>query len=69
VTWLHGALADHIRKDGREIGYSSGTIYSCYFREVLSMGVIDLDPTADASTQAASQRCASPSCRSCFLRR
>ena len=44
-TWLHGTLAhaDHIRKDGREVGYSSGTIYSYYFREVLSMGVIDID--------------------------
>jgi glycine cleavage system aminomethyltransferase T len=47
-TWLHGTLAhaDHIRKDGREVGYSSGTIYSYYYREVLSMGVIDLDQTA-----------------------
>jgi vanillate/3-O-methylgallate O-demethylase len=44
-TWLHGTLAhaDHIRKDGREVGYASGTIYSYYFREVLSMGVIDID--------------------------
>ncbi len=47
-TLLHGTLAhaDHIRKDGREVGYSSGTIYSYYFREVLSMGVIDLDQIA-----------------------
>ena len=39
-TWLHGTLAhaDHIRKDGREVGYASGTIYSYHLREVLSMG-------------------------------
>jgi glycine cleavage system aminomethyltransferase T len=37
------AHADHIEKDGQRIGISSGTIYSYYFREVLSMGCIDLD--------------------------
>jgi glycine cleavage system aminomethyltransferase T len=37
------AHADHIVKDGRRIGISSGTIYSYFFREVLSMGTIDLD--------------------------
>jgi vanillate/3-O-methylgallate O-demethylase len=37
------AHADHILKDGRPIGISSGTIYSYYFREVLSMGCIDVD--------------------------
>jgi len=37
------AHADHILKDGRPAGVSSGTIYSYYFREVLSMGCIDLD--------------------------
>jgi vanillate/3-O-methylgallate O-demethylase len=37
------AHADHILKDGRQIGISSGTIYSYYFREVLSMGCIDID--------------------------
>jgi glycine cleavage system aminomethyltransferase T len=38
------AHADHIlMKDGRQIGYSSGTTYSYYFREVLSMGCLDLD--------------------------
>lgn len=44
-SWQHGffAHADHVRADGREIGYSSGTIYSYYFREVLSMATIDRD--------------------------
>jgi glycine cleavage system aminomethyltransferase T len=37
------AHADHVVKDGREVGISSGTTYSYYFREVLSMGCIDLD--------------------------
>jgi glycine cleavage system aminomethyltransferase T len=43
-TWLEGlsAHADHVVSDGREVGFSSGTIYSYYFREVLSMGCIDL---------------------------
>jgi vanillate/3-O-methylgallate O-demethylase len=36
-------VADHIVKDGHRIGISSGTIYSYYFREVLSMGSIDVD--------------------------
>jgi glycine cleavage system aminomethyltransferase T len=37
------AHADHVLKGGRSVGYSSGTIYSYYFREVLSMGCVDLD--------------------------
>jgi vanillate/3-O-methylgallate O-demethylase len=37
------AHADHIVKDGRPAGISSGTTYSYYFREVLSMGCIDVD--------------------------
>jgi vanillate/3-O-methylgallate O-demethylase len=37
------AHADHVLLDGRSIGYSSGTIYSYYFRDVLSMGCIDLE--------------------------
>jgi len=37
------AHADHILKDGREIGYSSGTIYSYFFREFLSHGCIDIE--------------------------
>jgi vanillate/3-O-methylgallate O-demethylase len=44
-SW-HGGLfahADYILKDGQEVGFSSGTIYSYYFREVLSMAVIDVE--------------------------
>jgi vanillate/3-O-methylgallate O-demethylase len=37
------AHADHVLKDGREIGYSSGTIYSPHFREFLSHGCLDID--------------------------
>ena len=37
------AHADHVVKDGRQIGISSETIYSYHFREVLSMGCIDLE--------------------------
>ena len=36
------AHADHVLKDGREIGYSSGTIYSYSFREFLSQGCVDI---------------------------
>ena len=32
-----------ILKDGHPVGMSSATIYSYYFREVLSMGCVDLD--------------------------
>lgn len=44
-TWLEGMLAhaDHILVDGRPVGVSSGTIYSYYFREVLSMATLDLE--------------------------
>jgi vanillate/3-O-methylgallate O-demethylase len=44
-TWSRGILAhaDHILKDGRSVGISSGTIYSYYFRQVLSMGCVDTD--------------------------
>jgi vanillate/3-O-methylgallate O-demethylase len=48
------AHADHILKDGRQVGISSGTIYSYFFREVLSMGCIDLDASeigTDVSVQ------------------
>lgn len=37
------AHADHVLKDGREIGYSSGTIYSTAYREFLSLGCIDIE--------------------------
>ena len=36
------AHADHVIKDGRQIGYSSGTIYSSHFRQFLSLGCIDV---------------------------
>ena len=39
-TYAH---ADHVLKDGREVGVSSGTIYSYYFRCVISMATIDID--------------------------
>lgn len=43
--WSHGMVehADRVLLDGREVGVSSGTIYSYYFREALSMGCIDAD--------------------------
>src|SRR5262249_8139546 len=37
------AHADHVVKDGREIGYSSGTSDSPAFREFLSHGCIDIE--------------------------
>lgn len=37
------AHADHVLLSGREIGYSSGTVYSSGFREFLSLGCIDLE--------------------------
>ena len=43
--WTQGmnSHADHLLKDGRPIGWSSGTIYSYWFREVLSHACIDVD--------------------------
>ena len=43
--WSHGMTghADHLLKDGNKVGYSSGTIYSYHYREVLSMACIDLN--------------------------
>lgn len=38
-TYAH---ADHILKGGREVGISSGTIYSYHFRGVISMATIDI---------------------------
>jgi len=38
-TYAH---ADHVLKDGHEIGVSSGTIYSYYFRKVISLATLDL---------------------------
>ena len=42
-AWNIGFLAhaDHVSADGEAIGFSSGTVYSYYFRCVLSMGCID----------------------------
>jgi len=41
------AHADHIiDKKDREVGYSSGTIYSYYFREFLSLGCLDVEASA-----------------------
>jgi vanillate/3-O-methylgallate O-demethylase len=37
------AHADHIVQGDKRVGYSSGTIYSYYFREVLSMACIDVE--------------------------
>jgi glycine cleavage system aminomethyltransferase T len=37
------AHADHIMMGGREVGYSSGTVYSPHYREFLSHGCIDID--------------------------
>jgi len=44
-SWQHGffAHADHVLRDGKPVGYSSGTIYSYYFREMLSVATIDRD--------------------------
>ena len=51
-SWQHGffAHADHILHNGREVGYSSGTVYSYYFREVISMATLDVD-CADVGTE------------------
>lgn len=37
-TYAH---ADHVLKEGREVGVSSGTVYSYHFRKVISMAVLD----------------------------
>ena len=44
------AHADHILNKGSLVGYSSGTIYSYHYREVLSMGCVDLD-VSDIGTE------------------
>jgi glycine cleavage system aminomethyltransferase T len=41
-----GGHQDIILQNGREIGYSSGIVYSYYFHEYLSLGCIDLDASA-----------------------
>ena len=40
------AHADHVLLGGREIGYSSGTIYSSSFREFLSLGCVDIEASS-----------------------
>ncbi|MEZ5223714.1 MAG: hypothetical protein R2743_19655 [Ilumatobacteraceae bacterium] len=37
------AYADHVTQGSESVGYSSGTVYSYHFREMLSMGCIDID--------------------------
>lgn len=44
------AHADHVTRNGQTIGWSSGTIYSLYYREFLSMGCIDLDASPIGTT-------------------
>jgi glycine cleavage system aminomethyltransferase T len=43
--WSEGmnAHADHVLRDGRPVGVSSGTIYSYFYRAVLSLGSLDVD--------------------------
>jgi glycine cleavage system aminomethyltransferase T len=48
------AHADHILSGGRPVGYSSGTAYSYYFREVISMGCVDLN-VSDIGTEVVVQ--------------
>ena len=45
--WSHGmnVHADHVLKEGRPIGISSGTAYSYYYRQVMSHGILDVDET------------------------
>lgn len=43
------AHADHVLRDGREVGVSSGTIYSYYFRKVISMATLDLADAQEGS--------------------
>jgi len=42
--WSEGmnVHADHVLKDGRSIGVSSGTIYSYFYRQVISLGTIEI---------------------------
>jgi len=37
------AHADHVLKDGKRVGIASGTVYSFYYREVISHCAIDVD--------------------------
>lgn len=44
-SWFSGffAHADKIEADGKEVGIASGTVYSYYYREVISHATIDLE--------------------------
>ena len=46
-SWSRGlvAHADHVLKDGHRVGVSSGTIYSYFYRQVLSHAVLDVGET------------------------
>jgi vanillate/3-O-methylgallate O-demethylase len=44
------AHADHVVKDGKPVGISSGTVYSYYYREVISHCTIDIG-LADVGTE------------------
>ncbi len=48
------AHADHVLLDGQRIGWSSSTAYSSRFRQVISMGCLDLD-AADIGTEVTVQ--------------
>jgi glycine cleavage system aminomethyltransferase T len=40
------AHADHVLKDGKTVGVSSGTVYSYYYRQLLSLCTIDIGSSA-----------------------
>src|SRR5262249_11785522 len=42
LTQFH-AHADHVLHNDKRIGYSNGTTFSYYYRDVISHGVIDID--------------------------
>ncbi|MBV7379948.1 hypothetical protein [Maritimibacter dapengensis] len=44
------AHADHVTKGGRQIGWSSGTVYSPFYREYLSHGCLDISETEIGET-------------------
>jgi vanillate/3-O-methylgallate O-demethylase len=45
--WTQGmnVHADHVVRDGRAVGVSSGTAYSYFYRQVMSHGILDADQT------------------------
>ena len=44
--WNRGAHQDYVLLNNKEVGYSSGIIYSYYFREFLSLGCVDINVSA-----------------------